>query len=43
MEENKIKFKDLSLNLKISVIGGHISFISFVIGFLIGFLGAWDE
>ena len=40
MEQQKISFKDLSIALKISMIGGFISAVSFIIGAIIGFVGA---
>ena len=36
----KVKFKDLSGWMKVAAIGGMITFISFVLGFVWGFLGA---
>lgn len=36
----RIRFKDLSIMLKLAVIGGYISIVSFTIGFIYGFIGA---
>lgn len=35
----QIKFKDLSIWIKVALIGGWISIISFTIGFVIGAFG----
>ena len=37
MIEKKVCYKDLSISLKCAVVGGWISLITFVLGFLIGF------
>lgn len=35
----EVRFKHLSLGLKIAIVGGWLSIISFSIGFIMGFLG----
>lgn len=35
----KVKFKDFSLGIQISIIGGWLSFIGFMVGFVRGLLG----
>lgn len=38
MKENKIKFEDLGLTLKLAVVGGYIALIVFVSSFMVGFI-----
>ena len=41
MEKEKVGWNEISLTLKIATIGGMLGLLSFTIGFIIGFAGAY--